>query len=74
VGWLTFETLLRSYSFADPFPRGPSKRKLLILIYSIAVGSGILEFRNNYSFGVHLVYALLSGRPVIIMAEARNEK
>ncbi|KXJ14395.1 guanine nucleotide exchange protein smcr8a isoform X2 [Exaiptasia diaphana] len=36
--------------------------------------SGILEFRNNYSCGIHLIYALLSARPVVIQAKPENER
>ncbi|KAL9968636.1 hypothetical protein ACROYT_G020751 [Oculina patagonica] len=37
-------------------------------------GSNVLLLRNNLSCGVHLLYALLRGRPVVVLAEPRNER
>lgn len=37
-------------------------------------GSNVLLLRNNLSCGVHLLYALLCGRPVVVLAEPRNER
>lgn len=38
------------------------------------LGSNVLLLRNNLSCGVHLLYALLRGRPVVVLAEPRNER
>ena len=38
------------------------------------LGSNVLMLRNNLSCGVHLLYALLRGRPVVVLAEPRNER
>ena len=37
-------------------------------------GSNVLLLRNSLSCGVHLLYALLCGRPVVVLAEPRNER
>ncbi|KAJ7394359.1 Guanine nucleotide exchange protein smcr8 [Desmophyllum pertusum] len=37
-------------------------------------GSNVLLLRNNLSCGVHLLYALLCGRPVVVLAEPGNER
>lgn len=37
-------------------------------------GSNVLFLRKNLSCGVYLLYALLSGRPVVVLAEPRNER
>ncbi|CAH3044368.1 unnamed protein product [Porites evermanni] len=37
-------------------------------------GSNLLLLRNNWSCGVHLLYALLCGRPVVVLGEPRNER
>ena len=31
-------------------------------------------FRNNYNCGVHLISALLCGRPVVILGDPQNEQ
>ncbi|KJE90016.1 hypothetical protein, variant [Capsaspora owczarzaki ATCC 30864] len=36
-------------------------------------GSGLLEFRARYSFAKHLVFALLKGRPVVVIGKNENE-
>lgn len=45
---------------------------LRVLISS--TGSNVLLLRNNLSCGVHLLFALLCGRPVVVLAEPRNER
>ncbi|PFX33758.1 Smith-Magenis syndrome chromosomal region candidate gene 8 protein-like [Stylophora pistillata] len=37
-------------------------------------GSNLILLRNHLSFGIHLLYALLCGRPVVVFAEPRNER
>lgn len=37
-------------------------------------GSKLLSLRNNLSFCIHLLYALLCGRPVVVFAEPKNER
>lgn len=37
-------------------------------------GSNVLFLRKNLSLGVHLLYALLCGRPVVVLAEPSNER
>ena len=37
-------------------------------------GSNVLLLRNSLSCGVHLLFALLCGRPVVLLAEPRNER
>ncbi|XP_022100716.1 guanine nucleotide exchange protein SMCR8-like isoform X2 [Acanthaster planci] len=37
-------------------------------------GSGVRNFIGHYSFAIHLVYALLSGRTVIVVASPQYEK
>ena len=37
-------------------------------------GSNLLSLRNNLSFCIHLLYALLCGRPVVVFAEPKNER
>ena len=39
-----------------------------------STGSNVLLLRNNLSCGVHLLFALLCGRPVVVLAEPRNER
>lgn len=34
----------------------------------------MLFLRKNLSLGVHLLYALLCGRPVVVLAEPSNER
>lgn len=38
------------------------------------LGSNVLFLRKNLSLGVHLLYALLCGRPVVVLAEPSNER
>lgn len=45
---------------------------LRVLISS--TGSNVLLLRNTLSCSVHLLFALLCGRPVVVLAEPRNER
>ncbi|XP_048577864.1 guanine nucleotide exchange protein smcr8a [Nematostella vectensis] len=39
-----------------------------------SVLSRVLDFKNHFIFGIHLAFALMSGRPVVIMADSSNER
>ncbi|KAJ8027515.1 Guanine nucleotide exchange protein SMCR8 [Holothuria leucospilota] len=40
----------------------------------VPVGTGIKSFLHHYGFSIHLIYALLSGRTVVIAASPKHEK
>ena len=46
-----------------------------LVTFSVSLtGSNVLLLRNNLSCGVHLLFALLCGRPVVVLGEPRNER
>ncbi|XP_077976951.1 guanine nucleotide exchange protein smcr8a-like [Glandiceps talaboti] len=37
-------------------------------------GAGVLKFVHHYVYAAHIIYALLSGRPVVVLGSAKYEK
>ena len=44
----------------------------LVMCASQHIGYGLLKFRDRYVFAVHLVYALLRGRPVVVLGKTER--
>ena len=78
---LIFHMLIYSYLHAnnDCFIQSNKSKSSAVLSHFLRVvisltGSNVLLLRNNLSCGVHLLFALLCGRPVVVLAEPRNER